>query len=97
MHLDNGAISDEKIVEDNKTALSELFKAVRDDQTPQIIARVVEDIDSIVKATRFPGWQHTTAGDREMKQVLRKTLLKYLLHKDSGLIEKAYHYIAEHY
>jgi len=97
VHLDNGAGHDEKIVEDNKTALSELFKEVRNDQTPEIISRIVDDIDKIVKATRFPGWQNTTAGDREMKQVLRKTLLKYQLHKDADLFEKAYGYISEHY
>ena len=52
-------------------------------------------VDKIVKATR--GWQNTTAGDRKMKQVLRKTLLKYQLHKDAELFEKAYDYISEHY
>lgn len=97
VHLDNGSGHDDKIVEDNKTALSELFKEVRNDQTPEIISRIVDDIDKIVKATRFPGWQNTTAGDREMKQVLRKTLLKYQLHKDAELFEKAYAYISEHY
>tara|TARA_R110002124_G_scaffold149220_1_gene315086 strand:+ start:242358 stop:245420 length:3063 start_codon:yes stop_codon:yes gene_type:complete len=97
VHLDNGAEHDDKIVEDNKTALSELFKEVRNDQTPEIISRIVDDIDKIVKATRFPGWQNTTAGDREMKQVLRKTLLKFQLHKDAELFEKAYAYISEHY
>lgn len=98
VNLDNEATSsDEKIVLDNKQALSTLFLEVRNDQTPEIIARIVEDIDNIVKATRFPGWQNTTAGDREMKQVLRKTLFKYQLHKDSDLFEKAYLYIREHY
>ncbi|OSQ35489.1 type I restriction endonuclease subunit R [Thalassospira mesophila] len=97
VQLDNGANDDDKIVEDNKLALSELFKEVRNDQTPQIISRIVDDIDKIVKATRFPGWQNTTAGDREMKQVLRKTLLKYQLHRDAELFDKAYAYISEHY
>ena len=97
VHLDNDNGSGEKIIEDTKQALTELFREVRNDQTPEIIARVVEDIDKIVKVTRFPGWQHTTAGDREMKQVLRKTLLKYQLHKDAELFEKAYLYIREHY
>ena len=77
--------------------LTELFNEVRDDQTPEIISRIVDDIDKIVKATRFPGWQKTSAGDREMRQVLRKTLLKYKLHKDNDLFEKAYKYISEHY
>lgn len=97
VQLDNDAGDDSKIVEDNKTALSDLFKEVRNDQTPEIISRIVDDIDKIVNATRFPGWQNTTAGEREMKQVLRKTLLKYQLHKDSELFDKAYGYISEHY
>ena len=97
VHLDNGAGHDDKIVEDNKMALTELFKEVRNDQTPEIVARIVDDIDKIVKATRFGGWQDTTAGDREMKQVLRKALFKYQLHKDTELFEKAYAYINEHY
>lgn len=97
VHLDNGADLEDKIIEDNKTALTELFNEVRNDQTPEIVSRIVDDIDSIVKATRFPGWQNTTAGDREMKQVLRKTLLKYQLHKDTELFEKAYAYVSEHY
>ena len=95
--LDNGACHDDKIVEDNKTALSELFKEARNDQTPEIISRIVDDIDKIVKSTRFQGWQDTTGGDREMKKVLRKTLLRYHLHKDAELFEKAYAYINEHY
>ncbi|MCY3770146.1 MAG: HsdR family type I site-specific deoxyribonuclease [Gammaproteobacteria bacterium] len=97
VYLDNGVGHDDKIVEDNKTALSELFKELRNDQTPEIISRIVDDIDKIVKATRFPGWNNTTVGDREMKQVLRKTLLKYQLHKDAELFDKAYAYISEHY
>lgn len=97
VHLNNDADHGDKIVTDNKTALSELFKEVRNDQTPEIISRIVDDIDKIVKATRFQGWQNTTSGDRVMKQVLRKTLLKYQLHKDAELFAKAYAYINEHY
>ena len=97
VHLDNDAGNDDRIIEDNKTALSELFKEVRNDQTPEIIARIVDDIDEIVIATRFPGWQYTIGGERRMRQVLRQTLLKYQLHKDSELFEKAHGYISEHY
>jgi type I restriction enzyme R subunit len=97
VHLDNGADQNDKVIEDNRMALSELFREVRNDQTPEIISRIVDDIDKIVKATRFPGWQNTKAGDREMRQVLRKTLLKYQLHKDTELFNKAYNYISEHY
>jgi type I restriction enzyme R subunit len=55
------------------------------------------DIDSIVKIVRFPGWQTTVAGEREVQKALRKTLLKYKLHKEEELFNKAYLYIKEYY
>lgn len=59
--------------------------------------RIVNDIDEIVKIVRFPGWQNTAAGEREVKQALRKTLYKYALHKDNVLFDKAYEYIRQYY
>jgi type I restriction enzyme R subunit len=47
-----------------------------------MVKRIVNDIDQIVRIVRFPGWQQTIAGDREVKQALRKTLLKYKLHQE---------------
>ena len=78
-------------------ALTELFKETRNDTTPKIVAQVVNDIDSIVRIIRFPGWQQTHAGAREVKKALRKSLLKYKLHKDQDLFDKAYAYIKEYY
>ena len=45
----------------------------------------------------FLGWQSTSAGEREVKQALRRTLLKYQLHKDQKLFDKAYGYIKKYY
>ena len=80
-----------------KSALSELFLEIRTDQTPAIVERIVNDIDEIVKIVRFPGWQSTAAGEREVKKALRKTLLKYNLHTDQDLFDRAYAYIREYY
>src|SRR5262249_25459525 len=55
-----------------KAALTELFEEVRNANTPVIAERVVADIDEIVRLVRFDGWQQTTAGEREVKQALRK-------------------------
>lgn len=85
------------VSEDNVKALSKLFKELKQDATPEIIGRLVEDIDDIVKATRFDGWQSTRKGEREVQKVLRKTLHKYNLHKEQELFAKAYEYIKEHY
>jgi type I restriction enzyme R subunit len=80
-----------------KAALTALFLEVRTDATPKTIERIVNDIDEIVRLVRFPGWQNTTAGEREVRRSLRKTLFKYQLHQDAELFEKAYRYIAEYY
>ena len=80
-----------------KAALSALFNEVKTDQTPIIVERVVTDIDEIVRLVRFPGWQGTQAGEREVKKALRKALFKYKLHADEELFEKAYSYIRQYY
>jgi type I restriction enzyme R subunit len=74
-----------------------LFEECKIERTPVIVKQTVEDIDSVVKVTRFEGWQWTTAGEREIQKALRRTLLKYQLHKEKELFEKAYAYIREHY
>jgi type I restriction enzyme R subunit len=80
-----------------KTALTELFLEMKTEQTPAIVERIVNDIDEIVKIVRFPGWQSTAAGEREVKQALRKTLYKYSLHKDNALFDRSYEYIRQYY
>jgi type I restriction enzyme R subunit len=80
-----------------KAALTELFEETRNDGTPIVVERIVSDIDEIVRIVRFPGWQDTHAGQREVKKALRKTLLKYQLHKDQDLFDRAYGYIEQYY
>lgn len=78
-------------------ALSELFLELKSDQTPAVVERIVTDIDAIVRVVRFPGWQNTVAGEREVQKSLRQALLKYKLHKDQALFDRAYAYIKEYY
>jgi type I restriction enzyme R subunit len=80
-----------------KAALTELFNEVKTAETPIMVERVVADIDEIVRFVRFPGWQGTQAGEREVKKALRKALFKYKLHADEELFEKAYSYIRQYY
>ena len=80
-----------------KAALTELFYEIRTDQTPAIVEKIVNEIDEIVRHVRFPEWQQTTAGEREVQKALRGVLLKYQLHKDHDLFDKAYAYIKEYY
>ena len=80
-----------------KAALTDLFNDVKTAETPIMVERVVTDIDDIVRLVRFPGWQNTLAGEREIKKALRKTLFKYKLHADEDLFEKAFGYIRQYY
>ena len=83
--------------ERGKAALTELFEEARNDRTPVMVERVVNDIDEIVRHVRFEGWQTTHAGEREVKKALRKTLFKYRLHQDQELFDRAYGYIRQYY
>jgi type I restriction enzyme R subunit len=86
------------LVEDQgKAALTELFGEIKNSQTPVIVERVVADIDEIVRQVRFPGWQQTAAGERAVQRALRKSLLKYKLHSDQELFDRAYRYIVQYY
>ena len=80
-----------------KEALTELFNEAKNKNTHIIVERIVADIDDIVKKVRFPDWQHTSQGERLVQRELRRTLLKYKLHTDQDLFDKAYGYIRQYY
>lgn len=80
-----------------KAALIELFAEVKNGETPKVVERIVADIDEIVRLVRFPGWQSTKAGEREVQKALRKVIyVKYKI-KDQDLFDKAFGYIRQYY
>lgn len=80
-----------------KAALTELFFELKTGTTPVIVERVVNDIDEIVRITRFDGWQNSSVGEREVKRELRKILWTKYQIKDEDLFNRAYEYIKEYY
>ena len=74
--------------------LSQLFYEYRPDTAPDIIERVVKDIDEIVRQTTFTKWQETDEGTREVRKAIRRALAKYGLAKDQRLFERAFEYVA---
>lgn len=80
-----------------RAALTELFYETKTEQTPKMVERIVNDIDAVVDQVRFDGWKWSKAGVREVKKALRKTLMRYKLHKESELFDKAFAYIREYY
>ncbi len=80
-----------------QAALTELFLELKTDQTPAVVERIVTDIDAIVRTVRFPGWQQSIAGEREVQSSLRKILWAKYKVKDQILFDRAYNYIKEYY
>jgi len=87
----------EEELDKGKAALTELFNNVKNENTPIIVERIVNDIDAIVKIVRFDGWQNTTTGRQEVKRALRSVVwIKYKI-KDNEVFDKAYKYIEMYY
>ncbi len=78
-------------------ALTQIFQEYKPDATPEIVERVVKEIDAVVMAVRFSGWQTSREGDRTVKFEIRKAFKKYGLEPTGELFDRAYAYVAEHY
>ncbi|WP_200215487.1 type I restriction endonuclease subunit R [Micromonospora coerulea] len=83
--------------ERGKAALTELFQSLKGNGTPIIAEKVVNEVDEVVRAVRFTGWQNTRDGDRLVQQSLRKTLYIKFKIRDSDVFERALGYIREYY
>ena len=87
----------EEEVDKGKAALTELFQNVRNDNTPVIVERIVNDIDGIVRIVRFPGWQNTSTGRKEVSKNLRDVIMRKYRIKDQDVFAKAYSYVEQYY
>jgi type I restriction enzyme R subunit len=83
--------------EQGRAALTELFEALKTDQTPIIVVNIVNRIDEVVRAVRFEGWQTTIRGDQEVRKALRGTLYVQFKIRDNDVFEKALGYVREYY
>ncbi len=80
-----------------KAALTELFQSVKNDNTPVIVERLVNEIDGVVKIVRFPGWQDTSTGRKEVSRSLRDIIMRKYRIKDQDVFNKAYSYVEQYY
>lgn len=83
--------------EQGKAALTELFEAVKNDETPVMVEQVVDSIDEVVRAIRFEGWQATGEGKREVQQALRRLLYLQFKIRDDDVFRKALGYVEQYY
>lgn len=80
-----------------KAALTELFQGIKNEDTPIIVENIVNDIDEMVRVTRFDGWTATQAGRQAVRQELNKLIWVRYKIKDRELIDKAYKYVEMYY
>ena len=78
-------------------ALTQIFREYRPDDAPEIIERVVTEIDSVVTGARFTRWQESREGTRLVETEIRQALKKFGLPATGELFDRAYEYVAEHY
>ena len=101
LELAKDVVQAEKAIPDpidkGKAALTELFKNVRNDNTPVIVERIVNDIDGIVRIVRFPGWQNTSTGRTQVSKNLRDVIMRKYRIKDPDVFAKAYSYVEQYY
>ena len=103
LELAKDTVAAEKEIEEQppeergKTALTELFESLKTDGTPIIVENVVHEIDEVVRAARFTGWQETLEGDREVQKALRRTLYIRFKIRDNDVFQRAHQYVREYY
>lgn len=83
--------------EERMGALTQIFNEYKPDMTPDIVEKVVHEIDAVVDAARFTNWQTSREGTRLVKTEIRRALKKFGLPANNGLFDRAYDYVAEHY
>ena len=96
VHMEQEVVPEEE-QDKGKAMLTKLFERIRNDNTPVIVERIVNDIDGVVRIVRFPGWQDTPTGRREVSKNLRDVILKKYRIKDKAVFDEAYGYVEQYY
>lgn len=67
------------------------------EDSPQVTASVVEQVDTLAQQARGFGWQTSYPGDRRVRQASRRILNKNGLPIEGEIFDNAYNYIRENY
>jgi type I restriction enzyme R subunit len=94
---DEGRISEIKVVDPRKGALTQIFQEFKPEELPVIIETVVDKVDELVQPVRGTGWQTSHPGDRTVRLELRRILRDSGLPHQGDLFDHAYDYIRENY
>jgi type I restriction enzyme, R subunit len=93
----DGRLDQFQVLDPDKGALTQILEEYAPPGVPVIVAKVVEDIDALVRPIRGTHWQESQPGDREVRRQLRLILNNSGLPPSGDLYDRAYAYIREHY
>jgi type I restriction enzyme R subunit len=93
----DGRLDQFQVLDPDRGALTQILEEYAPPGVPVIVAKVVEDIDALVRPIRGTHWQESQPGDREVRRQLRLTLKNSGLPPSGDLYDRAYAYIREHY
>lgn len=80
-----------------RATLTKLFNEAKIKHPALAVERILKDIDESVRKVRFPAWQSTSEGERLVQNEFRKVLLKYQLHRDQQLSDRAFASVRQYY
>ena len=90
-------IDEERVLDPRKGALTEIFQAYSPADSPEVVERVVDEVDELVLPVRGTGWQTSHPGDRKIRMDLRKVLDANGLPPVGELFDRAYAYVKSNY
>ena len=93
----DGRLDQFQVLDPDRGALTQILEEYAPPGVPVIVAKVVEDIDALVRPIRGTHWQESQPGDREVRRQLRLVLKNSGLPPSGDLYDRAYAYIREHY
>jgi type I restriction enzyme R subunit len=93
----DGRLDQFQVLDPDKGALTQILEQYAPPGVPVIVAKVVEQIDALVRPIRGTRWQESQPGDREVRRQLRLVLKNSGLPPSGDLYDRAYAYIREHY
>jgi type I restriction enzyme R subunit len=93
----DGRLDQFQVLDPDRGALTQILEEYAPPGVPVIVAKVVEDIDALVRPIRGTHWQESQPGDREVRRQLRLILKNSGLPPSGDLYDRAYAYIREHY
>ena len=93
----DGRLDQFQVLDPDKGALTQILTEYAPPDVPVIVAKVVEEVDALVRPIRGTRWQESQPGDREVRRQLRLVLKNSGLPPSGDLYDRAYAYIREHY